>query len=291
MEAYSNTGIRGLLPDTVRVWCRSLRAWLWSVNLRSHQAPLLSDGERQASAELSVIVPVHDSPDVTRRCLGSLERFGGEAEVIVVDDGSKLESTRRLLYDACSKNHWPLVRHPKAMGHSRASEAGALVSGRPYLCLLNSDTVVTPRSWLGVVRAFQGSGEVAVAGPSTSQTPTPQSVARALYCRQYWSDEQIWSYAERYVARHRQEPVVDLPMVGGFAFFIRRAVWEQMGGFDRNLPDYGNETEFCGRVKKAGARIVWSKGSYIHHLGSESYGRTIGLEEIRKRCGSQQNPF
>jgi GT2 family glycosyltransferase len=78
--------------------------------------------------------------------------------------------------------------------------------------------------------------------------------------------------------------VVDLPSLGGFAFFVRRTVWDQVGGFDKNLPDYGNETEFCWRLKKAGLRSVWSKGAYIHHFGSESYGRTLGFGTISSRC-------
>jgi GT2 family glycosyltransferase len=245
---------------------------------------LLSEEEKLAAGEISIIVAVHDSPEVTRRCLNSLEIFGGNSEIIIVDDASKLEVTRRLLVDACMKNGWKLIRHDKAAGHSRASEAGVRVSTRPYACLLNSDTIVTPHSWLGMVQAFEADDQIAVSGPSTSQTVGPQFVRRALHCRHYWSDEQIWCFAERYVARHRQEPLVDLSMVGGFAFFVRRSVWDTLGGFDRNLPDYGNETEFCQRVIKSGLRIVWSKAGYIHHLGSESYGRTLGTREIRKRC-------
>ena len=73
-------------------------------------------------------------------------------------------------------------------------------------------------------------------------------------------------------------------MVGGFAFFVRRTVWDEMQGFDKRLSDYGNESEFCQRVRKSNLRIVWSKASYIHHLGSESYGQTLGYKEIVKRC-------
>jgi GT2 family glycosyltransferase len=91
-------------------------------------------------------------------------------------------------------------------------------------------------------------------------------------------------FAEKYVAKHQQDLLVDLPMVGGFAFFVRRNVWNELGGFDRNLPDYGNETEFCQRVRRRRLRIVWSKASYIHHLGSESYGRTVGLAKVDERC-------
>ena len=232
---------------------------------------------------MSVIIAVHDSPEVTARCLKSVERFGGESEVIIVDDGSKLDATRQLTTRTCNLNRWRLIRNETPSGHSRASEAGIAVSSRPYLCLLNSDTILTPRSWRGMARAFDVSPQIAVAGPSTSQTVTVQVVPRALYCRHYWSDEQIWRFAEKYVARHQESPVIDLPRVGGFAFFVRRSVWNEMGGFDKRLADYGNETEFCRRVREHGLRVVWSRGSYIHHLGSESYGRVLGLVEIRKR--------
>jgi GT2 family glycosyltransferase len=65
---------------------------------------------------------------------------------------------------------------------------------------------------------------------------------------------------------------------------VRKSIWEQFGGFDKNLPDYGNESDFCRRVKDAGFRIVWSKAAYIHHLGGESYGRTLGRKAIDERC-------
>ena len=140
-----------------------------------------------------------------------------------------------------------------------------------------------------MARAFDLSPEIAVVGPSTSHTAGPQIVRRALHCRHYWTDGQIGSFAEKYVAEHESEPVVDLPSLGGFAFFVRRSVWDQIGGFDRNLPDYGNETDFCRRAKESGLRIVWSKGTYIHHLGGESYGRILGFSAINKRCLEAQS--
>jgi GT2 family glycosyltransferase len=277
MEKDTQHEFRRLVPEWAKSYYRALRARLLSLGLRPAGPIPLSGQERQASGTISVVVTVHDAPEVTRRCLSSLETFSGDAEVIIVDDGSRLESAKFMLNAFCSRNGWKLVRNDVALGHSRASEAGISVSMKPFICLLNSDTVVTPRSWLGIARAFDDSPQIAAVGPSTSHTPTPQRVLRAYHCRHYWSDEQIWCFAEQYVARHRKEPVVDLPYVGGFAFFVRRAIWDEMGGFDKHLPDYGNELEFCRRLTRRGLRIVWSKTSYIHHLGNESYGRTIGL--------------
>jgi O-antigen biosynthesis protein len=266
-----------------------MRSWFFTIGLKSKGPFLQSVEEKQSSGKISVIVAVHDAPEVTRRCLNSLELFGADAEIIIVDDKSKLESTQCLLDEKCSRNGWKLIRNERSLGHSRASEVGVLVSTRPIICLLNSDTIITPHSWLGVVQSFEADESVAISGPSTSQTVGPQFVPRALHCRHYWSDEQVWVFAEKYVAKHFKDPVVELPMVGGFAFFVRRIIWDAMGGFNKNLPDYGNETEFCRRVVKAGYRIVWSKASYIHHLGSESYGRTLGYNEIKKRCLDSQS--
>jgi GT2 family glycosyltransferase len=262
---------------------RSARAWFLTLGLNSHGNFSLSPEEQKASSEISVVVAVHNAPEVTRRCLDSLQKFAGGAEVIIVDDASTSDEVLQMLGDFRRRNNWRLMRNEKALGHSRASEMGVAVSKKPYACVLNSDAIVTSKSWGGVVRAFESSPQMAVVGPSTSYTVGPQLVLRACHCRRYWTDEQIWRFAEKYVARQKKQPLVDVPFVGGFAFFIRRSVWDALDGFDKNLPDYGNELEFCQRVKRAGLQIAWTKESYIHHLGNESYGKAIGLDTIKKR--------
>ena len=263
---------------------RYLRARVLSVGISRNCTLTLNDDELQASRMVSVIVAVHDGYEVTRRCLKCLELFGGHAEVIVVDDGSKLPQVRKMLDETCARNSWRLLRHESARGHSRACESGVAASTKPIFCLLNSDALVTHCSWHGVVSAFAESDKIAVVGPSTSETPTGQCVRRAFYCRRHWSDIQICSFAEKYVGSHKAEPPIELGVIGGFAFFMRREIWDNFGGFDKNLSDYGNETELCKRMNRMGYQAMWTKSGYIHHLGNESYGKSLGLAAIRKRC-------
>ena len=170
---------RRLAREGVKTYFHFGRAWLLSLGISRTARFKLSTEERRASGQMSVLVAVHDGPQVTERCLKSLETFGGDAEIIVVDDASKLEVTRQILDTFCSRNHWKLIRHDKAQGHSRSSEAGALIATRPYLCLLNSDTVTTQHSWAAVAKTFELSPKIATVGPSTSHTPGPQFVSRA----------------------------------------------------------------------------------------------------------------
>lgn len=273
----------------IRSIFRSIRSWFLTLGLEPSEKIILSEKEIQASKKISVIVAVHDAPEATRRCLLGLELFGGCSEIIIIDDNSKLETTRNLLKNKCSLNRWKLIVNESSLGHSRASELGISFATRPYLCLLNSDAIVTQHSWLGVVRSFESDEKIAVCGPSTSHTSGPQVVRRALHCRHYWSDKQICAFAQKYVSKHSHSSVLEVPMVGGFAFFVRRSVWDMLGGFDQKLPDYGNESEFCRRVYKSNLRVVWTKESYIHHLGSESYGRTLGREKINMLCSAAKS--
>jgi GT2 family glycosyltransferase len=150
---------------------------------------------------------------------------------------------------------------------------------------LNSDTVITPWSWLAAKEAFEGDPAIGVTGPCTSHCATRQMIQRAMYCRHYWSDDQIFAFAQLHLSGLEPRQWVDMEEVGGFAFFLRQSLWKELGGFDVNLPDYGNESELCKRVLRRGLRIVWTRNSYIHHFGKQSYASTFGgKDRINERA-------
>ena len=105
-------------------------------DFRKSRRVLTIDGNPSSETCLSVVVPVHDAPAVTRRCLASLEKYAPRAEIIIVDDGSPSGGTKDLLREFIGRNRWKLIRHETPFGHSAACEAGATLSTRPYLCLL-----------------------------------------------------------------------------------------------------------------------------------------------------------
>lgn len=265
--------LRKRLPDPIRRSLRRIKAEVLSFGLPRRGIFDQPASEVEASEEMSVIVAVKDAPEMTHRCLASLGQYAPQSQVIIVDDGSVLPRTLEIIGDFRARKGWMVVRHSESRGHSRSCEAGARLATRPYLCFLNSDTVVTPWSWLGAKYAFASDPRIGVTGPSTSLSGGQQTIPIAHYCRGYWNDAQIYGFALRLIATCGASSWVDLPWVGGFAFFIRRSLWEALGGFDPSLPDYGNEVELCKRVSKTGLRIVWTRNSYIHHFGAQSYGR------------------
>jgi GT2 family glycosyltransferase len=275
--------LRKNTPEWLKEPYRQFRAGLLSIDLSRTGTFDQPQDEIQASQDISVVIAIHDSFEPTCRCLKSIERYGAKSEIVLVDDASELKETVNMIREYQERNSWKVIRHDKTMGHSQSCADGARVSTRPYLCFLNSDTFITPWSWAGAKQAFELDPRIAVTGPSTSWAGTKQKVRRAEYCRNYWTDNQSLAFAEKYVSSHRNAIPVDLYEVSGFAFFIRRIIWNDLGGFDLHLPDYGNESELCVRLSKRGFRIVWTQNSYIHHFGQKTFLATMGREQIVNR--------
>jgi len=275
--------IREYIPEPLKEVCRRIRAELLSIGLARYTTFDQSEEEVEASKDFSVIVAIHDSPQITQRCLESIERYAADSEVILVDDGSLIQETTDIISDYQQRNGWTLIKHDKPLGHSRSCEDAGRIASRSYLCFLNSDTVISPWSWRAAKEAFDSDPQIAVTGPTTSCTATKQKVRRAMHCRNYWTNSQIYAFAKKYISNQAPQAWVDVPTVGGFAFFIRRKLWNDLGGFDLNLPDYGNETELCKRLSERGYRIVWTRNSYIHHFGQKSYSCIMSQRTMEKR--------
>jgi GT2 family glycosyltransferase len=279
VKAGLRTGFAGATVEAIR----RLRARIITQTLSSSRVFEQSTEDRLAGANMSVVVPIHDAPLVTKRCLASLERYATEAEIILVDDASELQETTAIIREYSSRNGWKVISNAQASGHSAASKTGAELASRPYLCLLNSDTVVTPWCWRPIQVAFETDSKIGVAGPCTSRSATRQVINVARDCRFEWSDSQICAFAKRWAGTLFQRSIIDLPWIGGFAFFIRRSLWQKLDGFDRNLTDYANEIELCKRVQDCGYRTVWTRRGYIHHFGAQSYGQVISQDELQQR--------
>jgi GT2 family glycosyltransferase len=70
--------------------------------------------------------------------------------------------------------------------------------------------------------------------------------------------------------------------VSGCCLAIRRAVLEQVGGFDLDYFLYQEETDLCLRVRRAGYRIAWCPEFEVEHGGQQSQTDISEYEQARK---------
>jgi len=259
------------LPEGIQGAVEKPYGRLLSIGIGEQWNPPISVEEIEATRQLSIIIPVHNAPDETSRCLGSLQRFVGTAEVIVVDDGSTDSRASQAVTAFSDRNGWTAVRNEKGSYHSGACMSGARLATRDVLCLLNSDTVVTQHSWGPCVRALLEMPSLMAVGPVISDGRWAQVDVRARRCRFNWSDAQIWWYAEHLHRRNYASPIQPIELfVGGTALFVRKRDWDRVGGFDNCRAHIGNDVDLCRKLTSNGGWVGVCKNSYVHHLGSRS---------------------
>jgi GT2 family glycosyltransferase len=219
---------------------------------------------------LSIIVPIKNQEKIVRMCLDSLFRHYSNEEIILIDDGSTEQNLISYLEELQASKKIILLTNKTSVGHSGACTKGIELSSNEIVFLLNSDTIVTKNSLNILAKVLEQNKEIAVTGPSTSSASGPQLLP-GLYDKRF--SMTIDEIEEKAIELEENKQIIDLELVNGFCFAIKKAVFMQVGGFDPALQSYGNEKELLIRIRKLGLRTVWVKGSYVHHFGKMSYSK------------------
>lgn len=230
--------------------------------------------------DLSVIIVNWNTADLTLRCLETLERAlptGLDAEILVVDNASEDGSADKI---AQAHPHVQLIRRQDNGGFARANnEAFALASGE-YLFLLNSDAQALPGSLAAMLAYLQQHPRCGLVAPrlinsdgslqhSCWRFPRWDTAAlEALYLYKCLSAAQAGEHLLSGYWDHGRAREVDWVM--GAAMLVRREVVAAVGGFDERYFMFGEDMEWCWRIRRAGWSVDYEPAAGVVHLGGQS---------------------
>ncbi len=230
-------------------------------------------------SKLSVVIPTHNTRDLTLRCVETLEAEGTPVEIVVVDDGGS-DGTAEAL---AARDVTVLRRFPagSAGGFTRAANLGMAQTRGEILLLLNSDTEVEPGSLASLLAAFDRDPKLGVAGAALHYPDgSPQwSGGRAPSLLWLFG---LTSGLPRLLARlpryRKVKPVGAAPgmvdWVTGAALAMRRRVWDQVGPLDERFRFYAQDLDVCLRAGAAGWKVeILPDVRVMHH-----HGATIGRD-------------
>lgn len=228
---------------------------------------------------VSIIVCVHNAPDYASVCLDSVLRHTPQPyELIIVNDGSGLETSRLLQQYAQEHEHIRIVKHKEARGYSCAANAGLRVTTSDIMILLNSDTIV-PAGWLQrLVDCAQSDEAIGIVGP-LSNAATYQSVPYVFDSSGRWKQNMlpehtsVTQYANA-IAEVSTQRYPRTPVANGFCFLLKRSVIDAIGYLDEDTfpRGYGEENDYCIRATDAGFDIAIADDAYVYHATSKSFG-------------------
>ncbi len=227
----------------------------------------------------SVVIPVRNGARTLPACLAALARLDpAPLELVLVDNGST-DGSRKLLEAVARDGAGPpgrLLDEPRP-GAAAARNAGTAAAKGEVIAFTDADCAPEP-DWLArLTEPFASPRVGAVAGRVTA---APAGSTVELFSALYT----LRSPAEP--ARHTRWT----PWAGGFPtanLAVRRALLEELAGFDEQVGIYGEDYDLCARLYARGLEIAYVPAARVAH-----HHRTTVAGMLRQAFGfGRSHPY
>lgn len=232
-----------------------------------------------ATVDLSVVIVNWNTERLLLQCLESLAAGAKRRsmEVIVVDNASTDGSQ-----EAVRKN-FPRVRlieSPTNLGFAKGNNLGIRKAGGKYVCLVNSDVVVSDGCLDKMFDYMERHASIGILGPkvlnsdhtlqpSCRQFPSVwNTVCRALALDLLFPKSRLFGGFYLTFADPNQESEVDV--LSGCFWMVRQKAMAQIGLLDEGFFMYAEDVDYCKRSRLNNWKNVYFPGSDIVHWGGAS---------------------
>jgi GT2 family glycosyltransferase len=203
-----------------------------------------------------------------------------EAEIIVVDNNSNDDSCQMV------KDRFPeitLIENKENVGFSKANNQAVKIARGEYLCILNPDTAVSeqtfskclrfaePQDHMGALGVYLLDGTGNFLPESKRNLPTPGV-----------SLLKLMGFVKSYYAGHISEDTngqVEV-LVGAF-MFLKRRVFNEVGGFDEDYFMYGEDIDLSYKILKAGyTNAYMGSVETLHYKGESTHKDSVYFDRF-----------
>lgn len=235
--------------------------------------------------DLSIIIVNYKTLDLTLNCIDSIIKSNLkniDYEIVLVDNASK-DGSIEAIEERFSQ--LKIIRNVDNLGFSKANNQGIKASVGEVILLLNSDTIVDFNSLRQSLDFLKKHKHIGALGckvllptgkldPSCKRSfPTPMNgIYHQLRLDDAFPDSQRFgAYNLTYIDENKT-CVVDCIM-GAFMMLPRKVI-DRVGLLDEDFFMYGEDIDWCYRIKEAGYQIMYYPEVRIfHHKKASGIGK------------------
>ncbi|SEG16199.1 glycosyltransferase family 2 protein [Nitrosomonas ureae] len=211
---------------------------------------------------IDVIIPVYNAPELSRRCIDSVVAYlGSSIRTIYIQNDASGSQTRAML-DGLPYPQVKVFHALDNQGYGKSVNDAVARSDADWVLILNSDIEVLGNFLLPLCAAIAIDPKLAVISPTEGDISSEKA---AFYLRQPGG----------YITTYRFR---------GYAFLIRRAVFQELGGFDSQFGrGYYEDTDLGRRLVQHGWRMGVHPDAVVRHETGMSFGRGKVYQELVRR--------
>jgi N-acetylglucosaminyl-diphospho-decaprenol L-rhamnosyltransferase len=223
-------------------------------------------------ADVSVVVVTYNALPLLERSLESVQGY----ETIVVDHGSTdgtVDFVRERFPEA-------RVLEQENLGFGAGNNTGMGAASGDYFLLLNADAWALGDAVERLVEFAEANPDAAVVGPKLlNEDGTLQRSVRGYPSTWRIATEYLFlrklaprsrAFNAFYGAGFDHESVREAEFLGGACLLVRRAAFEQVGGFDEDFFMMSEEVDWCYRFRQAGWKVLFYPGAEVVHVLTSS---------------------
>lgn len=240
---------------------------------------------RHRNNTISVVVVNWNRRELLRACLKSLAaQQGVEFELIVVDNGSGDGSAAMVEQEfAGGRPPVRLIRNAENRGFCAANNQGIAASDAEFVALLNNDAEADPEWLRRLSEAFDGRPEFGMAASKIVSFEQPQRIDKAGHL--IYPDGQNRGRGSGEADHGQYDKPGEVLWPDGCAAMYRRAMLDQIGGFDEDFFAYADDAELGLRARIAGWKCLYVPGAVARH----HRGATLGIESVARLALIERN--
>ena len=196
--------------------------------------------------DITVIITSFKSNDKIINCLKSINN---QCKVIVVENSNDTKIKQMIERQFNNVN---CILSGTNLGYGRANNLGLKNVKTKYALILNPDAILEKSTLENFLILVKQNLDFAIIGPMEQE----KSESISLIDK-------------------KNDSLIEVENVKGFAMFLNLEQFEQVGFFDENFFIYFEEIDLCKRLSKLNKKIYLSSEIKINHLGAQSHDDSI----------------
>ncbi len=241
----------------------------------------------RSTDKVSIVIPTRDHAADLDRCLRSIFEKSTYAnfEIVLLDNGtSEPEALAALrLWALRAPDRITVVRYDVPFNFSALNNHAVRHTDGRYLLFLNNDTEVITADWIeALLEQAQRPAVGAVGALLLYEDRTIQHAGVVLRIGGVAGHGHRHFDADAPGYHDTLRTTTNFSAVTGACMMMRRAVFDEVGGFDEAFAVAYNDVDICLRIRERGYRVVYVPHAVLYHFESKTRG-TIDTPEKKAR--------